>query len=187
MSSNLHTRHDTSPHTRIHKSMHTSIHTSIYTRIYTTTYVHPRYQVFKLLTAAQRTNGDGELGGGGGGGGEGGEGGGGEWGGEEGEGDAKKQVNTFGAGDGVGAAEEGNETGGKEGERQGRIDSVERQLSRVTTDEKWLLLSLLVRGDIFFMCVCVCVECEGKVESRERALVRMGVMRIYVQEYEEEW
>ena len=181
--------------------MHTSIHTSIYTRIYTTTYVHPRYQVFKLLTAAQRTNGDGELGGGGGGGGEGGEGGGGEWGGEEGEGDAKKQVNTFGAGDGVGAAEEGNETGGKEGEGRGeegevaatvaatsiRIDSVERQLSRVTTDEKWLLLSLLVRGDIFFMCVCVCVECEGKVESRERALVRMGVMRIYVQEYEEEW
>jgi hypothetical protein len=33
---------------------------------------------------------------------------------------------------------------------------------------------------MFSLCVCVCVECEGKVESCERALVRMGVMRVYV-------
>ena len=111
MSCNIHT----SPHT----SPHISIHTSIHTRIYTTTYVHPRYQVFRLLTAAQRTNGDGELGGGGGGGGGGEEGGGGDAG-------AKKQVNTR------------------------LMDSVERRLSRVATDDKWLLLSLLLRGDIFY-------------------------------------
>jgi len=84
------------------------------------------------LTAAQRTNGDGELGGGGGGGGGGEEGGGGDAG-------AKKQVNTFGAEDEAGAAEEAS-----------LIDSVERRLSRVATDDKWLLLSLLLRGDIFY-------------------------------------
>jgi hypothetical protein len=72
-------------------------------------------------------------------------------------------VDIFGAGDGAGAPEEGKETGGKEGEGRGEegevvggMDSVERRLSRVATDDKWLLLSLLVRGDVFFMCVCVC-------------------------------